>query len=158
MADLGTIATNGTGATGMPDQAPRLSLRGFSLCGIEPNLFSFGGRDNAQGDPAQPSLRMDARGVYRFRWAFESGARTVAVNVKQEVNLSPRPTLVVKANPAIGIASDVIETAGSSTNWITIGPANISPSADGATWVELHANYDGQYMGAPCYWDHIETT
>jgi len=158
MSDLGSIATNGTGATGMPDQAPRVTLRGMSLCDTAVYLMSFGGRDNAQGDPAQPSLRMDARGVYRFRWAFESGARTVAVNVKQEVNASPRPTLVVKANPAIGIAADVIETAGSSTNWITIGPANISPSADGATWVELHANYDGQYMSAPCYWDHIETT
>jgi len=158
MSDLGSIATNGTGATGMPDLAPRVVLRGYYLSDCAQFLSTFGGKDTSEGDPSQPSLRMDARGVYRFRWAFASGARTVAVNVKQEVNASPRPTLVVKANPAIGIAADVIETAGSSTNWITIGPANISPSADGATWVELHANYDGQYMSAPCYWDHIETT
>lgn len=158
MADLGSIATNGTGATGMPDQAPRVVLRGFSLSNTDLNLMSMGGRDNAQGDPAQPSLRMDARGVFRFRWAFASGARTVSVNVKQEANASPRPTLVVKANPAIGIAADVVETAGSSTNWITIGPAAINPSSNGATWVELHANYDAQYRSAPCYWDHIETT
>ena len=117
----------------------------------------IGGKDTSEGDPAQPSLRLDAKGMWRFRWAVASGSRSVSINVKQAVNGSPRPTLVVKANPSIGVNSDVTGTAGSGTGWVTIGPVSITPSSDGAVWVELHNNYDSQVLQTPCFWDHIVT-
>lgn len=158
MADLGSIATNGTGATGMPDQAPRVVLRGFSMADTALNLSTMGAKDTTEGDPSQPSLRMDARGTWRFRWVVESGARTASINVKQAANASPRPTLVIKANTAIGVNADVTGTAGSGTGWVTIGPVNAAPTGDGVLWVELRNNYDAQYQGAPCYWDHVVVT
>lgn len=154
MADLGAISKSGTGAYPMPDQAPRTVLR---LCSVGESRQVFGARDDVEGNPATPCLRLDARGVWRFRWRVRAGSRSIQVNVKQAINLSPRPTLTVKANPAIGIAADVSATAGSSAGWIVLGPVAVTPTIDGATWVELRSNYDAQYLAAPCYFDHIVT-
>jgi len=124
------------------------------ICGDQ--SFIAGGRDNVEGNPAQPSLKMERLGKFRFRWIVTSGARTISVNVKQAINLTPRPTLVVKANSSIGVNSDVTGTAGSGTGWVTIGPVAINPSSSGAVWVELRANYDGQTC--PSYWDNVVVT
>jgi len=96
--------------------------------------------------------------MWRFRWRVRTGARSIQVNVKQAVNISPRPSLIVKANPGIGINADVTGTAASNTGWVVIGPVNITPSSDGAVWVELWNNYDAQVYQAPCYFDHIFAT
>lgn len=113
-------------------------------------------KETTEGSPSQPSLKLNRHGMFRFRWTVNAGSRGISVSVKQAANVSPRPTLVVRANPEIGVNSDVTETAGSGTGWVTIGPASISPSSRGAVWVELHNNYDSQ--GGACYFDNIVAT
>lgn len=113
----------------------------------------LGGREETEANVA-PSLRMDARGTWRFRWVVQSGARALSVNVKQAVNLSPRPRLTVKANTAIGVNADVTADAASSVTWTTV-TANVTPTLDGVLEVILEARYDGQPYSAPCYWDTI---
>lgn len=155
MADLGSIGTLGEAARlGTYPQAKPLFWRSIHVNG---EYQARGGRDNVEGNPFQPSLRIEMRGRFRFRWVLAVGARTISINVKQAVNLSPRPSLVVKANPETGIMADVETFAASGTGWVTIGPVAISPSAQGALWVELRSNYDGQ-SGIPCYWDDLRTT
>lgn len=106
------------------------------------------------GSPGPPCLKLAIPGFWRFRWAVASGSHTIQCDVKQVINASPRPTLVVIKNTDIGINADVIVTAGSSTGWITLGPATITPNATGAVWVELHNNY-ASLSNTPCYFDHI---
>jgi hypothetical protein len=154
MSNLGTIAAKGLLAQGKSDQGPRCHLRTV-VCGTDHQ--TMGARDNTEGDPAQPSLRMDRRGRWRFRWTVLAGTRTISVRVKQAVNLSPRPSLVIKANTSIGVNADSETSAASGAGWITIGPVTINPSANGAVWVELRANYDGQ-SNIPCYWDQVVVT
>lgn len=153
MADLGSIANKGllTKAS-----APLGPIRYLKVIQCENQSFYLGSKSTTEGDPAQPSLKIDAYGMLRFRWTVESGARTISINVKQAINLSPRPTLVVKKNTEIGVNADVTGTAASSTGWVTIGPVTINPTSDGAVWVEIHSNYDGE--DAPSYWDHVVTT
>jgi hypothetical protein len=79
------------------------------------------------------------------------------VNVKQAANASPRPSMVVKANPAIGLNTDTTGTAAAGAGWIVIGPITVNPTSDGATWVELRNNLE-TVTRAYCYWDHIVTT
>lgn len=156
MPFLGNIGSNSLpdGPATFPQSKP-LMLRSVQF-GDE--YQALGARDNAQGSPDPPSLRMDRKGRFRFRWTvIGGGARTVSINVKQPINLSPRPTLTVKANPDIGVNADVAATAASSTTWVTIGPVVINPTIDGVVFVEIAANYDGQ-TGIPCNWDQIVTT
>lgn len=118
----------------------------------------IGGEDATQGDPATPCIRLDNQGRFRFRWKMASGTRTISINVKQAINISPRPTLIVKANPDIGINSDQSATAGAGTGWVTIGPITVNPSSDGAVWVEVWNNLITQMRGTPCYVDHAVRT
>lgn len=152
MADWGSIATLGNLVGTNNGITPPAYVRGI----VSDSAFqTFGGKDTTEGDPSQPCLRLDARGYWRFRWSFSSGARSVSISVKQPDNQSPRPSLIVKANPDCGVNADVTGTAASGTGWVTIGPVNINPSSAGAVWVELHANYDAP---SECYWDEIVTT
>ncbi len=108
-----------------------------------------------EGNPAQPSLQLDIPGFWRFRWSVRTGARTIQVSVKQVVNATPRPTMVVKAASGI-LASDQTGTAGSSTGWVTIS-ISFTALADGPLWVELHNNYYGA-SNTPTYFDHLVAT
>jgi len=91
--------------------------------------------------------------VWRFRWAVAAGAHSITVKVKQAANASPRPSLVVRTNPDIGVNDDVVVAAGMGAGWVTIGPASITATSDGAVWVELRNNLDAPIASAPCYFD-----
>jgi hypothetical protein len=117
--------------------------------------YALGGEDFSVGNPAQPSLRMDASGRWRFRWALTAGSHSIQINVLHAINQNPRPSLVVKANPSIGIPADVEMFAPSGTGWVTAGPIAFVTTALGATWVELRCNLVTNVGMFPCYWDHI---
>ena len=117
-----------------------------------------GGETLTDGFPTPPSLRLDSLGKWRFRWGFSAGTRTISVSVKQVVNQSPRPSMIIKNNPSIGVASDVVTVAPSGAGWVTIGPTTITPTVTGAVWVELWNNLDSQFAATPCFWDNINTT
>lgn len=152
MADWGSIAVKGlTTKTNNGLTVPQYLRR--IVCANQ--NFSLGGKTILQGNPTQPALELTTQGYWRFRWSVLSGYRYITIDVKQEENQAPRPTLVVKANPSIGVLDDVVEEAPSGTGWVTIGPAVITPSDSGAVWVELYANYDAPSVS---YWDNIQTS
>jgi len=126
--------------------------------------FQVGIREEfVEGNPAPPSLVLTQPGAWRFRWGVTSGAHSIAVFCKQTDNAAPYPSLVVKANPAIGIAADITGTSPGGASWVTIGPVPVVPSSAGVLWVELWNNFRGNYNlsrttgfpWSPCYFDHI---
>lgn len=152
MSDLGSVGIKGNLTKTNNGLVPPNILRKIVANQVE---YYNGSKSTSEGNPSQPSLQLIANGVWRFRWVVQSGSRGVSVDVKQAINLSPRPSIIVKANPDIGVNSDVTAVAASGTGWVTIGPANITPSSSGAVWVELHANTIGIY---PSYWDNVQVT
>ena len=114
-------------------------------------------RNNSIGNPAQPSLQLDIPGMWRFRWGVIAGPRTIRINVMQVVNASPRPTMIARANSAVGLTNDITVTAGSSTGWIVLGPISFTATDAGPVFVELWNNYYGAF-GTPAYFDHIIAT
>jgi len=126
------------------------ALRGFRL---SDELCASGGKNTTEGDPSQPSLCLAAFGKWRFRWTVLSGTRTIQVAVKQALNRTPYPSIVVRANPLIGVNADVTESSPAGAGWKAAGPLTITPTSDGAVWVELRNNLHAQVNGAPCYFD-----
>lgn len=146
-------ATLGGDSPVMPGFAP-VHVPKALVCGDESLIL--GGRDDTDGATAPPSLRMNTMGTRRFRWEVGAGARTISMKVKQPAGQTPRPTLTVKANPKIGVPVDVVATAPGGAGWVTVGPVAINPTVDGAVFVEMNANLDGQFF--PCGWDDIDRT
>ena len=116
---------------------------------------ALGGRDDVEGEPDPPSLRLDAPGVWRFRWTVAAGSHGITVQVKQVENVEPRPTITVKANPDIGVMADVVEVARDGVGWVLAGPLIIEPTSDGAVFVELRNRLQRQPGRAPCYFDNL---
>jgi hypothetical protein len=136
------------------DQGPRWMLRSLML--VEGQYEARGIRNNVQGSPLMPSLEIQSRGRWRFRWVVPVGARTISIRVKQPYNLGPRPTLTVKANPLIGLPNDAVGTAPSGSDWVTIGPVAFVATSAGPVWVELNTRYEAQ--SDVTYWDHLVRT
>ena len=110
----------------------------------------------ADGNPGAPALAMRNGGKFRFRWKVVAGQNQISVNVKQEANQNPRPTLRIYANTEVGLLEDIVGTAESSTGWVTIGPLSFTSESYGVMWCALESNYAGEFDGAPCYWDHLD--
>jgi len=157
-ARIGYIAVLSQTAVSMPILRP-LRLR----CIQAGNTYMIlGGRDNTEGNSLQPCLKIESQGYYQFRWGRSGTVQSISVDVKQAVNLSPRPSLYVYPNTDIGVTGvsgygyEVFAASGA--GWVTIGPVPVTGTGIGAVKVELRANYDGQYNSAPCYWDHLATS
>ena len=115
-------------------------------------------KDLVQGSPDAPCFRMDTPGAFKFRWAADTGAHTIAIKVKQVANQSPRPTLTVLPNPAVGIADPIVTAAPSGTDWVMIGPVSVTFTAAGVVWIELRNWLNTQFGTTPCYWDDRVTS
>jgi hypothetical protein len=145
--------TQGTGFYYIQGNLCAIRLGGFDAI---PDLLPYAGKNTSDGTPSQPSFQMAAGPMfYRFRWAVAAGTPTISIAVKQASNTSPRPTMVIKANAAIGVSSDIVLTAGSGSGWVTLGPQSVSISSPGGLWIELHNNLPGW---ATCLWDNLVTT
>lgn len=154
MANLGAIGTNRQAAFPNADftDNSRVTLRTVDVG--HPGQMVMGERDDAVGNPA-PSLRMDTKGKRGFRWPVTAQERTISVEVKQAANVSPRPRLVIKANAAIGIASDLESVAPSGTGWVTC-EITFTPTGPGVIEIVMENRYNAQWRSAPCYWDNLD--
>lgn len=113
-------------------------------------------RDDVNGLPLVPSLKLLYIGSWRFRWTVAVGDRAISVWVLQSINLNPRPAIIVKANPDVGLAADITSTAGSGSGWVHIPDATFTATAAGVVWVELHNRlYQDIY---PAYFDYVVAT
>jgi hypothetical protein len=147
---LGTIGGRGkSGATGIT-----------WITGIESDRqrYTFGGGESlTQGNPAAPSLSLPFPGSFRFRFVARPGTHTIQINCMQAANVSPRPSMIVRANTVVGLSSDQTAVAPSGTGWVVIGPIVMTFSALGAVYVDLCSNSTAE-LAAPCYFDHIVAT
>lgn len=152
-AEVGAYLTPSSEHSGAEDAG--VGPRFIQFC--RPDSMTVGAqRNNTEGNAAAPSLELQLNGSYRFKWVVRAGARSVSVLVKYPTDVAPRPSLVIKANAGVGLASDVEEISAGGTGWVTIGPAAFTATADGVVYVELRNNTT--YRAMPCYFDHIVTT
>lgn len=113
-------------------------------------------KSTTDGNPT-PSMLMQYPTKIQFRWAVPASVSSVQVDVKQSCNVSPRPTLTIKANPDIGVNSDVVGTAASGTGWVTIGPISATPSSRGVLIIELDCPTREEGDDG-CFWDNLITS
>lgn len=113
-------------------------------------------RSDSQGTPSVPSLAIHGVGLYQFRWVIRVGTQTIRIQCKEILDLTPRPTLTVLKDSALGINSDQVATAPSGADWKTIGPLSISATAVGVALVQLKNNVVSQYTD--CYFDLLVAT
>lgn len=138
-------------------------LQGISLGGLTSsggngnNKFLQVGvkRSDAQGMPFVPSLEIQFWGSWRFRWVVAAGSRSISVWAMQVVNLTPRPAIVIKANPDVGLNADVTAVAPAGTGWVHTPDAAFVASVAGVVWVELWNRVQSQ--NAPVFFDRIVT-
>lgn len=104
--------------------------------------------DQAIGNPA-PSLKVIS-GLWPARLAVKSGSRTISVDVLQPVSSAVRPKLIVKANPSIGLNSDLTAVATTITVWQTLS-LQFTATVNGAVKILL-VNEDGVN---PCWFDNV---
>lgn len=157
---VGNPAKQPSGLAWQADETKRQTLAGNPAMRLQALMigdrqYVWGGEDVSVGNPAQPSLRMDASGKWRFRWAMAIGQHLISVNVLHAINQTPRPSMVIKANPAIGINADIETFAPSGTGWVTINSPTFTTTAVGVAWVELRNNLVTNIGFSPCYFDHI---
>lgn len=115
-----------------------------------------GGEEFTQGIPTSPSLRFDAAGAWKFRWVVSAGTQTLTISCMQAANQAPRPSVVVKAHPAIGVNSDITVSAPSGGGWVAIS-VPVTAAATGAVWVELHSDLDASPGVYPTFFDHLSS-
>jgi hypothetical protein len=128
----------------------------YGDCPMGRNLIRGITQSRVEGSPAVPSLQI-TYGFWRFRWVVKSGNRTISINTKQSASISPRPSMIVKANKDIGITQDLSGSAAVSSDWVTIGPVAVTATSTGATWVELWNNQVSSSTDY-AYFDHIVVT
>ncbi len=111
----------------------------------------------ADGFPSAPCLSLQVPGFWRFRWSVKSGQRSVYVWAQNNSTGSAyRPSMVVKANPVVGLNADLSASAPNGVGWTQIGPITFTPTGAGVVWVELHNNQTTAPSAS--LFDHIITT
>lgn len=110
----------------------------------------------AGGSSSGMALTLALPGFWRFRWTVQPGTRTITVQVYQSANISPYPSVIVKANTSIGVSSDVTGTSAGGTGWVSIGPITVTPTSEGVLWVQLWNNL--HLAQSPCYFDKVIVT
>jgi len=75
--------------------------------------------------------------------------------MKQAENATPRPKLIIKANPDVRLAADTEQSAGASTGWVAVTKSFVA-TATGVVWVELWNLSYAPWSSA--FFDRITTT
>lgn len=145
---LGKLVFGG-GAASSDSQSPPWRIRSINADTL---YHALGGRDNTEGSPGQPSLKILGRGYFPVPWVIRPGVRSVSCKVKQPVNVLPRPSIVIRANPLVGLNADVEVAAQPGTDWVIV-QAGFTATAEGGVYVELRGNYDGQMVES--WWDNL---
>lgn len=137
-------------------RAPAFLFRGATmLLGVQERLWP-GGRDDLEGSPTPPSLRVVGGGVMHFRLPVDTGVRALSVKCRETSTLVPRPVLRVRSNVEVGLQVDLEATAPSGVDWVTVGPLTFTASAKGGIAIELlsfSASWEGE-----CHWDNLLLT
>jgi hypothetical protein len=132
------------------------AVKGVMLGMVTP-LPSQISKDTIDGSPNAPCLSIDVPSYWRFRWVVKAGIRSVYILANQNSTGSlNRPSMIVKSNPNIGLANDVVGTAADGAGWIPIGPLSFTSLGSDVVWVELWNN--NYVLQTPALFDHIITS
>ena len=112
----------------------------------------------SEGSPSAPSIAFNYAGMWRFKWSVVAGTRTITIKCKQVSNQSPRPSMVITANPSIGVPLDIETFASSGIGWVDIGPVTITPTSTGMVFIQIKNNSNDIRVDTPAYFDHIVVT
>jgi hypothetical protein len=75
---------------------------------------------------------------------------------KQVSNIAgKRPWMVIKANPGIGVATDIVGIAPAGTGWVKMGPLAVTATHAGVLYVELW-NKDTDTFNSPAFFDLVD--
>lgn len=114
--------------------------------------------NTTDGSPSSPCLQVTyPNSFFRFKWSVKAGTHSISVLAKQVANTAPYPSMIVRANPAIGLSSDQVASASGGTGWGTIGPIIATFTGVGVLYVELWNNCIA-VPGAAALFDHINIT
>lgn len=159
----GVIVASPVSSSGVVGYLQGLSFGGITTMYGDGNTsgirhFQIGlGRDDIEGSPAIPSLKLIYPGMWRFRWTVVAGTRTISIRTKQYDNvISQRPTIKIRSNVDVGLLSDLTSTAPTGNNWVTIGPLSFTATSTGVVWIEVWNNLN--VTNKPAYFDHIVVT
>jgi hypothetical protein len=83
------------------------------------------------------ALKLARQGTYRLRWPVKVGTRTLSIDVKAPLNLSPYPRVTILSNPELGLPVDTVGDAIAGAGWQTIGPLTIVVTTAGVLEVIL---------------------
>ena len=115
-------------------------------------------KNTTDGNPSSPSLSLLIPGMWRFRWVVKAGTRSISIYAKQNSTGSAfRPSLIVKANPNVGLNNDISGSAPAGSGWQTIGPVSFTSTGTDVVWVELWNN-NLNTISQPALFDHIVAT
>lgn len=112
------------------------------------------GRSDAEGYEEAPSMVMRFPAKFRFRLSVEPGNVGVTIRVKQASNVTPRPTLTLLANSAVGLTGDLSGSAAAGEDWTLIGPLEFTATAKGVVVAEF-ACHNVAENDAGCFWDRL---
>lgn len=151
MADYGAVGRighmsshQGTLGQPVPSLARKVVLPGETLVvGM--------GKATGQGSPAP--LVIPCLGSFRFLVALTTSPQEIAIWAKQASNANPRPKMVVKANPEVGVGADQVVVAGAGVGWVEMTASVVFSGAGGAVWVELH---NQQILPDPAYFGRLD--
>lgn len=151
---LGFVALGST--AGQKNPIYPLIPRVVRVLGDPAPFVSGSGRDDSVGYPSGPSLSMPRGGTLRIRVPVDAGARGISIAVLQPSTTLPRPSITIRANPAVGLYSDLQASAPAGSGWVTIGPLAWTATAAGGVWIDLVAPFSGGESGT--WWDNRVTT
>ena len=155
MADLGAVGY--IVPTGPEILTPRGSI-GFT--GAEPPSFmsDWFERDDSDGFPAAPCMKQLRRGILRPpvapTWPVDPGTRTLRIWCKHSGH-TPLPRVIVRPNPAIGVAAQAEAVATASTDWQEL-VVSVAPTIKGA--LEIHLEVRAVEMSAWAKWDNVSAS
>ena len=171
MANLGTIAVDATpgvravvypysiaplvaSTLGAVRTGKLITLNTGGSC--ESNLLVGISRLDTDGNPAAPCLYFDRQQQFPVCWPVVAGVtNSFSVRVKQPIAGTLRPRIFVKANPAIGINSEVEAVAPAGSGWNTV-TLSVIPSSAGVLYLRLDNRSDA--LDQRCYWDDLSVS
>lgn len=112
------------GALGLPQiTTPGAGYGGFAWPGFA--------QSQGFGNPA-PGWSLPCGSTPKFRLKINAGSRTIKIDFLQPgVVTLGRPTLTLKANPAVGLNADIVLTGGAGSIWTTATATFTATSAGG---------------------------
>jgi hypothetical protein len=111
-------------------------------------------KSTTEGSPSAPSLNLQHKGMWRFRWVVTPGVRSVSILCKQQMAVAgTTPSIIIRANPNVGLNADISGSALVTNDWSVVGPVTFTSTGTDVMWVEVWNNSTNDYSNV--FFDHV---